>query len=262
MKSVLSIAGSDPSGGAGIQADLKTIAAHGLYGTTVLTALTAQNTTGVQAVHEVPPAFVLAQMTSVFEDIPPGAVKIGMVSSPEIIAVIADQLEILGPRQVVLDPVMIATSGARLLREAAVTLLKHRLIPQATLITPNLPEAEVLWGAPIRSRHEMARAAAKLSTMYPCHILIKGGHLPNACDDLLYMNGTEYWFPQRRIENPNTHGTGCTLSAAIACGLASGLGVCEAVQSAKAYVTGALEAGLNLGRGSGPLDHGWRSKIF
>lgn len=258
MKAVLSIAGSDSSGGAGIQADIKTIAAHKLFAETAITALTAQNTLGVTGVREVEPPFVAAQIDAVFDDIRPDAVKIGMVSSAAIIEAVAERLAAHGARNVVVDPVMVATSGARLIDEDAVAALRARLLPLADVVTPNIPEAEVLCGFPIADEAAMERAARQLIGMCGGAALVKGGHGANDANDVLALpNGTVRWFRAPAIDTGNTHGTGCTLSSAIACGLAAGKDMAEAVAGAKAYVTGALAAGLNLGRGSGPLDHMW-----
>ena len=231
MYKVLSIAGSDCSGGAGIQADIKTIAAHGMYAMTAITALTAQNTTGVYGVLEADKDFVAQQIDCVFQDIRPDAVKVGMVANAQIIAAIADKLEEYEAKNIVVDPVMVSTSGGRLLNEDAVEALKTRLLPLADVITPNIPEAECLSGIPIQSNGDMERAAEQIALFCRGAILIKGGH-----------------------------GTGCPLSSAIACNLAKGLILEEAVFRAKKYLTGALLAGLNLGKGSGPLDHGYRMR--
>lgn len=260
MKAVLSIAGSDSSGGAGIQADIKTIAAHGLFAETAITALTAQNTTGVTGVFEVDPAFVVAQIDAVFEDIRPDAVKIGMVASSGIIAAIADALERQGAQNVVLDPVMVATSGARLIDEDAVEALRTRLLPLATVATPNMPETAVLCGMAVNDDATMERAARMLAEGEHA-VLVKGGHRSDAADDVLVeADGSVTWMRGPRIDTKNTHGTGCTLSSAIACGLAEGLDVVASVRRARAYVRGALAAGLDLGRGSGPLDHMWEHR--
>lgn len=258
MYKVLSIAGSDCSGGAGIQADLKTITAHKMYGMTVITALTAQNTTGVYGVLEASKEFVAQQIDCVFQDIRPEAVKIGMVSNAEIITAIADKLEEYEAQNIVVDPVMISTSGSRLLNEDAMEALKTRLIPLADIITPNIPEAECLSGMTIESNADMVRAAEKIALFCRGAILIKGGHLEDSADDLLYYEDCPIWFPGRKVNNPNTHGTGCTLSSAIACNLAEGRILEIAVHRAKQYVKGALLAGLDLGAGSGPLDHCFR----
>lgn len=257
MKKVLSIAGSDCSGGAGIQADLKTVTAHKMYGMTVITALTAQNTTGVFEIQEAAAAFVAAQMDAVFTDIVPDAVKIGMVANKDIIKTIADKLREYQALNIVLDPVMVATSGDRLMKDDAMNALTGELMPLAAIITPNIPEAECLCGFEIFTYEHMQRAAVKIAESYSGGILIKGGHLSDSSDDLLYANGEFYWFRQPHIDNPNTHGTGCTLSSAIACNLAQSLPIQECVKNAKAYVTGALSAGLRLGKGCGPLDHCW-----
>jgi hydroxymethylpyrimidine/phosphomethylpyrimidine kinase len=255
IKKVLTIAGSDCSGGAGIQADLKTMSAQRVYGMSVITALTAQNTSGVSAIHDVPADFVGAQLDAVFTDIPPDAVKIGMVSNAAIIAAIADRLRFYGARNVVLDPVMVATSGSCLLDEQAVSALVTQLFPLATLITPNIPEAEKLSGTAICSADDMVAAAGEIGG----NVLLKGGHSADNADDLLFADGAATWISGERIDNPNTHGTGCTLSAAIACNLAAGMGLTDAVRAGKAAVSRAISAKLDLGRGSGPLWHfsGW-----
>ncbi len=255
MKVVLTVAGSDSSGGAGIQADLKTILAHGLYGESAITALTAQNTTGVRGVLDVPPEFVALQLNSIFEDIPPDAVKVGMVSNAATIRVLSSRLRAHRAKHVVVDPVMVATSGSRLLNEDALDVLRTDLLPLAELVTPNIPEAEILSGSPIRSRDDMLQAGRVLARRLPGAVLLKGGHLADCADDLLLCDGVETWFRQERIDNPNTHGTGCTLSSAIACGLACGKSVADSVAAAKAYLVRCLCAMLNLGRGSGPLNH-------
>ena len=257
-KTVLTIAGSDSSGGAGIQADLKTMLANGVYGMSAITALTAQNTTGVSGIFPVTPEFLAMQIDSVFSDIRPDAVKIGMVSSGELIRVIAERLSYYKAENIVVDPVMISTSGSRLLDEDAVGALKELLLPMAAVATPNIPEAEVLSGICIRSSEDMVRAAEIISREYGCAVLCKGGHRLNDANDLLYRDGGFCWFMGRRIDNPNTHGTGCTLSSAIASGLARGYSLEQAVERAKEYLSGALEAMLDLGSGSGPMDHGFQ----
>lgn len=266
VPAVLSIAGSDSSGGAGIQADIKTIAAHGLFAETAITALTAQNTCGVSAVEEASPSFVAAQIDAVFQDIPPAAVKIGMVSSAAIIEAIAERLHTWNAHNVVVDPVMVATSGARLINEDAAGALTDLLFPLASVITPNIPEAEVLDGREITGEDSQLAAARSLAERFGCAVLVKGGHATNDACDVLATPRTGgdapaiVWFRHERIATMNTHGTGCTLSSAIACGLAQGEPLAEAVASAKAYLTGALEAGLDLGRGSGPVDHMWQHR--
>lgn len=257
MKKVLTIAGSDPSGGAGIQADLKTMTGHKMYGMSVITALTAQNTAGVYGVFEASPEFVAQQMDAVFTDIYPDAVKIGMVSNKEIISVIADKLIEYKAEKIVLDPVMVSTSGGRLFKDDSIETLINKLMPLALVITPNIQEAEVLCGFKIESKEDMQRAAVKISENYSGNILIKGGHLTYCSDDLLYADGDFMWYDQERIDNPNTHGTGCTLSSAIACSLADGCDVETSILNAKKYITGALRSNLNLGKGSGPLNHCW-----
>ena len=260
MKKVLTIAGSDSSGGAGIQADIKTMLANGVYAMSAVTALTAQNTTGVRGILEVSPEFLAQQIDAVFEDIFPDAVKIGMVSSEELIGTIAERLRFYGAGNIVVDPVMVATSGSRLMKSGAVTALERELFPLATLVTPNIPEAEVLSGKSISGRENLIEAARSISETYGCAVLVKGGHLEEErekADDLLYADGVFCWFEGRRIDNPNTHGTGCTLSSAIAANLAKGYGLAEAVSRAKEYISGALGAMLALGSGSGPMDHGF-----
>ena len=259
MKSVLTIAGSDSSGGAGIQADIKTIAAHGLFAQSVITALTAQNTTGVYGVHDVPPDFVAQQIDVVFDDIRPDAVKIGMVSSSEIVGAIAEALVRNKAANIVVDPVMVATSGSELASSDAVVALREKLIPLATVITPNMPEAEALFGARIATRADQEKAACEIAQATGVAVLVKGGHGENDANDVLgHPDGETTWFEGERIDNPNTHGTGCTLSSAIACGLAQGLTLVDSIAQAKRYITGALAAQLNLGRGSGPLNHMWQ----
>ena len=258
MVKILTIAGSDCSGGAGIQADLKTIAAHGAYGMSVITALTAQNTTGVYGVRDVDPDFVARQIDCVFEYIRPDAVKIGMVSRADIIEAIADRLHHHRAAHVVVDPVMVSTSGSALLQADAIDALVTRLMPMAELITPNIPEAEVLWGRAIHGAEDMERAARSIFETTGCAVLLKGGHDVHTANDLLYTDAHSLWIRGERIDNPNTHGTGCTLSSAIACGLGRGEPLEEAVRYAKAYISGALRAMLDLGRGSGPLDHMWQ----
>lgn len=255
MRKALSIAGSDSCGGAGIQADIKTMTMNGVYAMSAITALTAQNTTGVQAIQESTPEFLKQQIDSVFEDISPDAVKIGMVSSTELIKVIAERLSFYKARNVVVDPVMVSTSESRLIRTDAVTALISDLFPLADIVTPNIPEAQVLSGMEIKSDDDMVKAAVKISGIGGCAVLIKGGHSDKNANDLLYCSKTPHWFKSSRIDNPNTHGTGCTLSSAIASNLAKGYELEESVKRAKAYVSEALSAMLDLGSGSGPLNH-------
>ncbi len=257
MRTVLTIAGSDCSGGAGIQADIKTMLANGVYAMSAITALTAQNTTGVTGIMEVTPQFLGEQLDNIFTDIPPDAVKIGMVSSGPLIAVIAEKLTQYKAAQIVVDPVMVATSGSKLICEEAVLALKEYLLPLASVLTPNIPEAEVLSGKVIRSEEDMVTAAKEISRRYSCGVLCKGGHSLNDANDLLCRDGSCRWFYGRRIDNPNTHGTGCTLSSAIASNLAKGYDLETSVERGKAYLSGALDAMLDLGRGSGPMDHGF-----
>ena len=255
MKTALTIAGSDSSGGAGIQADLKTMTANGVYAMSAITALTAQNTTGVTDILESTPLFLSEQLDAIFTDIFPDAVKIGMVSSAELIAVIAAKLKQYGAKKIVVDPVMVATSGAKLLRDDAVEALCRELLPLAAVLTPNIPEAEILSGMTITDAAGMEAAARLISEKYGCAVLCKGGHKVNDADDLLWREGAGKWFHGKRIDNPNTHGTGCTLSSAIASNLAKGYDLDASVERAKAYISGALAAMLDLGHGSGPMNH-------
>lgn len=255
MRTALTIAGSDSSGGAGIQADIKTMTANGVYAMSAVTALTAQNTTGVYGILEVTPAFLASQLDCIFTDIPPDAVKTGMVASTPLIEQIADKLRQYGAKNIVVDPVMVATSGARLISEQAVDALKAHLLPLATVLTPNIPEAEVLSGLSITDAADMERAARAISETYGCAVLCKGGHQVSDADDLLWQDGVGKWFRGHRINNPNTHGTGCTLSSAITANLAKGYALDSAVERAKAYISGALAAMLDLGAGSGPMNH-------
>ena len=255
MKTALTIAGSDSSGGAGIQADIKTMTANGVFAMSAITALTAQNTTGVTDILEATPQFLGEELDAIFTDIFPDAVKIGMVSSSGLIAVIADKLRQYGAKHIVVDPVMVATSGAKLLRDDAIAVLEEQLRPLAAVLTPNIPEAEILSGMTIRNAADMELAARTISERYGCAVLCKGGHQINDADDLLWRDGAGKWFRGRRINNPNTHGTGCTLSSAIASNLAKGYDLDASVERAKAYISGALAAMLDLGKGSGPMNH-------
>lgn len=254
MKTALTIAGTDPSGGAGIQADIKTMTANGVFATCAVTALVAQDTTGVKSIVECTPDFLAEELDCVFTDIFPDAVKTGMVSSIPLIRVIAAKLKEYGAKNLVVDPVMVATSGAKLLRSDAMEALA-RLLPMAEVLTPNIPEAEILSGLSITDATGMETAAKSISERYGCAVLCKGGHQINDADDLLWRHGVGKWFRGKRINNPNTHGTGCTLSSAIASNLAKGYGLDEAVERAKAYISGALAAMLDLGHGSGPMNH-------
>ncbi len=283
VPAVLSIAGSDSSGGAGIQADIKTITAHRLYAETAITAITAQNTLGVTAVQNISPDIVAAQIDAVFDDIRPSAVKIGMVSSAEIIEVIADRLSAWDAQNIVVDPVMVATSGARLIAEDATEALTRRLFtedaaealtrrlfPLATVITPNIPEAMALLDYEVDSERTQQNAAMLLTRRFGCASLVKGGHFVNEANDVLAEpaplddegnhlgDPLTTWFRHKRIETGNTHGTGCTLSSAIACALAQGMDLADAVNAGKAYLTGALAAGFDMGKGSGPVNHMWQ----
>lgn len=255
MKVALTIAGSDSSGGAGIQADIKTMTMNGVFAESAITALTAQNTLGVTAIEEATPEFLEAELDAVFTDIYPDAVKIGMVSSSNLIEVIANSLQKYNAKNIVVDPVMVSTSGSRLLKEDAVNTLVEKLIPLASVITPNIPEAEILSGMEIKSEADMEKAAKVIGDKNKVAVLLKGGHSVSTANDLLYEAGTFTWFKGERIDNNNTHGTGCTLSSAIASNLAKGFELKSAVNRAKEYISGALRAGLNLGKGAGPMAH-------
>ncbi len=262
MKSVLTIAGSDCSGGAGIQADIKTITAHKLYAMSVITALTAQNTLGVSAIYDIDPEFITQQFDAIFTDIYPDAIKIGMVSNAKVIRIIADKLREYKATNIVLDPVMVSTSGSKLLSEDALNILIYELMPLADIITPNLAETECLCGFRIVSSEDMILAAKKIANTYRGSILIKGGHFHDNANDLLFTNDhNTQWLYSPRINNENTHGTGCTLSSAIACNLAMGYDVYCSIANAKEYISGALKAGLNLGKGKGPLNHCYNIKL-
>lgn len=256
-KTALTIAGSDSCGGAGIQADIKTMTMNGVFAMSAITALTAQNTLGVTGIQESTPEFLGLQLDAVFTDIFPDAVKIGMVSSTALIKVIAEKLRQYKARHVVVDPVMVATSGSSLLQSDAVRAMTEELFPLAEVITPNIPEAEVLGGVKIKNEADMEKAAAAISEKYGCAVLLKGGHSINDANDVLYQNGSIVWFKGQRINNPNTHGTGCTLSSAIASNLAKGFKLTTAVERAKSYLSGALQAQLDLGAGSGPMKHNY-----
>ena len=257
MRTALTIAGSDSSGGAGIQADIKTMMANGVFAMSAITALTAQNTTGVEAILNATPEFLGQELDCIFTDIYPDAVKIGTVSDKELICMIAAKLKQYDAKNVVVDPVMVATSGARLISEDAIETLKAELFPLAKILTPNIPETEELTGMKITSAADMEAAAKKISETYHCAVLCKGGHKLNDANDLLWSEGKGRWFSGKRIDNPNTHGTGCTLSSAIASNLAKGFDLETSVERAKDYISGALAAMLDLGKGSGPMDHGF-----
>lgn len=258
IRKILAIAGFDPSGGAGIQADIKVITAHKMYAMGAVTALTVQNTTGVRDVMELPSQFVASQLEAIFEDIQPDAVKIGMLCTAPAITTIASVLQNHRAKNIVLDPVMASTSGHALMEKDTLAAIAEHLLPLADIVTPNLYEASALTGLAIADEGTMLQAAEELARRFPSTaILIKGGHLEESANDLLYVNGQARWYKQPRIDNPNTHGTGCSLSTAIACGLAAGHPLTIAVEDAKAYITGAIRAGLNLGHGPGPLLHMW-----
>lgn len=260
MKTALTIAGSDSSGGAGIQADIKTMTLNGVFAMSAITALTAQNTIGVQGVFEVTPEFLKEQIDSVFTDIYPDAVKIGMVSSSQLIDVIVERLTFYHAKNIVVDPVMVATSGAKLISDDAIEVLKEKLLPIATVVTPNIPEAELLAQMKILTVDDMVKAAQIISDTYHCAVLLKGGHQLNDANDLLYEKNQYQWFNGRRIDNPNTHGTGCTLSSAIAANLAKEKSLQDAIACAKEYISKALGAMLDLGKGSGPMNHAFDIK--
>lgn len=255
MKTALTIAGSDSSGGAGIQADIKTMTAHGVYAMSAITALTAQNTTGVTDIMGVDAEFLGKQIDSVFTDIYPNAIKTGMIFSGEQVNMIAKKLKFYQAKNIVIDPVMVATSGSTLTSDETIKVLEKELLPLATVITPNISEAQVLSGMEIKDENDMIAAARVMYEKYGCSVLCKGGHMQEHANDLLYANGNSYWFYGERIYNDNTHGTGCTLSSAIAANLAKGKSLIEAIELAKQYLSGALQAGLNLGKGRGPLNH-------
>lgn len=262
MQKVVTIAGTDPSGGAGAQADLKTFMAHKVYGMSIITALVAQNTCGVRAISDVSQKFLEEQFDCVFEDIYPDAVKIGMVSQPELIHSIVKKLKQYQAKKIVVDPVMVSTSGSKLLADEALQALKDELLPLAAIITPNIPEAQELSGLRIHGKEDMIQAAKTIAQWYGGCILIKGGHFEDCADDLLYEHGEIEWLACEHIDNPNTHGTGCTLSSAIAANLALGYDLKQSVKNAKAYISGAIRDGLNLGKGRGPLNHCWNLNII
>lgn len=254
MKKVLTIAGSDSSGGAGIQADIKTMTMHEVYAMSAITALTAQNTMGVRSIYPVSADFLKQQIDAVFEDIRPDAVKIGMISSPELAEVIAERLIYYKAENIVTDPVAVATSGANLSSSTTYDIIKEKLFPISTLITPNIPEAELISGMKINNSDDMEKVSEYISEKYNCTVLCKGGHNINTADDFLY-DGTGKWFRGERIDNPNTHGTGCTLSSAIASNLAKGYSLENCIYLAKEYITSCLSAMLDIGHGNGPLNH-------
>lgn len=261
MKTALSIAGSDSSGGAGIQADIKTMTMHGVFAMTAVTALTAQNTLGVTDIMEATPEFLATELDAVFTDIFPDAVKVGMVSSSALICIIADKLKQYSVKKIVVDPVMVATNGAKLICDEAIETLKAKLLPIADVITPNRPEAEVLTGMKIATVGDMELAARQIFEKFGCNVLMKGGHDLNDANDLLWTSKGPEWFYGKRIDNPNTHGTGCTLSSAIAANLALGHTLEASVKLSKEYISKALSAMLNLGQGKGPMNHAFDVKI-
>ena len=260
MKVGLTIAGSDSSGGAGIQADLKTMTLNGVYAESVITSLTAQNTTGVIGIFDLSPDFLAKELDAVFTDIYPDAVKIGMVSSKDLIETISEKLIHYKAKNIVLDPVMVATSGAKLLKDDAIKTLIEKLFPLATLITPNIPEAELISGMKINNEDDMEKVAKYIFEKYGTNVLLKGGHAINDANDFLYENNKGVWIKGERIDNPNTHGTGCTLSSAIAANLSKGYDLYESIKKAKTYLEGCLRDGLDLGKGSGPMNHAFDLK--
>lgn len=262
MKKVLSIAGSDSSGGAGIQADIKTLTMNGVYAMTAITALTAQNTMSVYDICETDPEFLKKEIDAVFEDIFPDAVKIGMVSSPALIEVISERLGYYKAKNIVADTIMISTSGKSLIKPETVKVMKEKLLPMADIITPNIPEAEVLSGVRIESTNDMKRAAIVMGNLFGTAVLLKGGHRSNSADDLLYADGQLKWFDGTFINNENNHGTGCTLSSAIAANLAKGYALYDAISRAKKYISGALMANLDIGHGKGPMNHAFALKDY
>lgn len=257
MKKVLTIAGSDCSGGAGIQADLKTIMAHGCYGMSVITAITAQNTKGISMVEKCSKEIIKSQLDAIFQDIMPDAVKIGMMSSASTIESVVEKLKLYNPKNIVLDPVLISTSGTKLLDEDAIAVLKNELFPIVTLITPNVDEAEYISGIKIIDKKTVEESAKKLREKYACNVLIKGGHLKEEPHDFLITEKEEIWYEGKRIQNKNTHGTGCTLSSSIASNLALGYEISESVKKSKEYINGAIASNLNIGEGRGPLNHSY-----
>lgn len=255
LKTALTIAGSDSSGGAGIQADIKTMTMHGVFATSAVTALTAQNTLGVKSIMEATPEFLSDELDSVFSDIYPDAVKTGMVASSALIRTISNKLREYSARNIVVDPVMVATNGAKLICDEAIETLREELLPMATVLTPNIPEAEVLSRMKIRTERDMEESARTIYESYGSAVLLKGGHDLNDANDLLWSEKGPEWFRGRKVENPNTHGTGCTLSSAIASNLALGRTLSDSVKSAKDFVSGALASMLDLGKGKGPMNH-------
>lgn len=261
MRTAVTIAGSDSSGGAGIQADIKTMITNGIYAMSAITAVTAQNTTGIQGVFEVPAEFLARQIDSIFTDIRPDAVKVGMIVSAEQISVTAEKLQKYHAENIVIDPVMMSTSGTKLINDDAINMLKDKMFPLASVITPNIPETGVLSGMQIETSEDMMRAVRTISEKYHCAVLCKGGHSHSNANDVLYVDGSYRWFLKAHINNPNNHGTGCTLSSAIASNLAKGQSLIQSVGNAKKYISGALEAMLDLGNGCGPLNHAFQMSV-
>lgn len=258
LKTVLTIAGSDSIGGAGIQADIKTMTCLGVYAMSAVTALTAQNTTGVTDIMETTPEFLQKQLDCIFTDIMPDAVKTGMVANENLVKAIAVKLKYYNAKNIVVDPVMVSTSGTKLINDNSVKYMKLLLFPMATVITPNIPEAEILSGTKIINKVDMEYAAKKIGEEYGCAVLCKGGHSVNYSDDVLFCKGNLIWYKTKKINNPNTHGTGCTLSSAIASYLAQGYNLEKAVMLAKKYLTNALKTNFDIGKGTGPLAHNYK----
>jgi hydroxymethylpyrimidine/phosphomethylpyrimidine kinase len=255
MNTALTIAGSDSGGGAGIQADLKAFAANGVYGMSVITAVTAQNTIGVRSVHDIPLAIIEDQLHAVFEDIPVDAVKIGMLSSRETVALVGQIMKVYKPLYIVLDPVMVSKGGSPLLQKDAMKALIEKVIPLASVVTPNIPEAEVLAGQIIQGENDMIAASKRIISLGAKTVLLKGGHLQGEPNDLFYDGETFHWIKGTRIQTKNTHGTGCTLSSAIAANLAKGISLFEAIHRGKQYITTAIQNSISLGSGHGPTNH-------
>lgn len=259
MKKLLTVAGSDSIGGAGIQADIKTFSAHGCYAMSVITAVTAQNTVAVRASQDISAEIIQKQLDAVFEDVFPDGVKIGMLSVPETIEVIRERLVRYKPKIIVADPVMVSKSGFRLLSTDAEKVYAKHIIPIATVLTPNIPEAEILCGMSIKTRHDMEEAAEKLISLGAKAVVVKGGHLSGDADDFVFDGKEKLWLRGKRFDTKNTHGTGCTLSSAICANLANGYGLFDAVKNAKEYINGAIENSLAIGSGCGPTNHFYKT---
>lgn len=260
MRKSLTIAGSDSSGGAGIQADIKTMTLNGVYAESAITSLTAQNTQGVSDILDSTPEFLKKQLAMIFDDIYPDSIKIGMVSDKDLIKIISQTLKERKAKNIVIDPVMVATSGAKLLADDSIKTLKSELLPLADILTPNIPEAEILAEMKINSIDDIKKAAETISNKFKCVTLLKGGHALNDANDYLYKDGKGTWFKGKRINNPNTHGTGCTLSSAIAANLAKGYSMEDSIKMAKEFLSNALLDMLDIGKGQGPMNHAFDIK--